>query len=273
MNRIKFGIPGIPTTVKKDGYVAGVNEINRLGLEAFEYPFGRFINASKDTAEEIGQISKGKISVSVHAPYYINLISPDKEKINLSIDRIIKASIVGDYSHASTTVFHSGYYTSLSKSDALKLMISSIKLLQKKQIESGISSDLRIETSGKPSQFGTLEEINEIYMETGLNFCIDFAHLHAYSNGKVNTLEEYISVLEYIKEIDEQLLANMHIHYSGIEYSDKGEKRHLPLDESDANHIDLMKALRNMNVGGVLICESPVLEKDGLILQEEYGRN
>jgi deoxyribonuclease IV len=100
---------------------------------------------------------------------------------------------------------------------------------------------------------------------------IDFAHLHARSGGKFNTYEEFCQVLEtthkYLGDIG---LQDLHVHMSGIEYTAKGERKHLPLEESDMNWRDLMKAFKAYNCSGTIICESPILEQDALRMQEFY---
>jgi deoxyribonuclease-4 len=105
-----------------------------------------------------------------------------------------------------------------------------------------------------------------------IGFCIDFSHLHARSGGKYNSYQEWTNVLKQIaKELGTEFLKNLHIHTSGIKYSAKGEREHLNLQESDLKYQDLLKALKEYKVGGVLICESPNLEEDALLMKEYYG--
>jgi deoxyribonuclease-4 len=100
---------------------------------------------------------------------------------------------------------------------------------------------------------------------------VDFAHLHARAGGKNNSYKEFAESLEMIgKKLGDDALKDIHIHMSGIEYSDKGERKHLKLDESDMNYKELMKALKDYNVAGTMICESPVLEEDALIMKAHY---
>ncbi|MFQ6119545.1 MAG: TIM barrel protein, partial [Methanosarcinales archaeon] len=124
-----------------------------------------------------------------------------------------------------------------------------------------------------PTQFGTLEEILNLSMELdGILPCIDFAHLHA-RTGKNNTYSEFHSILSMIENnLGKESLEDMHIHVSGIEYEIRGEKRHLILKESDFNYQDLLKAWKEFDIKGLVICESPNLEGDALLLKEEYYR-
>ena len=102
--------------------------------------------------------------------------------------------------------------------------------------------------------------------------CIDFSHLFARTVGKNNTLEEFNSILEQVKKIGKDSIKNMHIHVSGIEYGDKGEKHHLILEESKFNYKDLMKALKEFKVKGYLTCESPNIEKDAILMKNYYEK-
>ena len=103
--------------------------------------------------------------------------------------------------------------------------------------------------------------------------CVDFAHLHARSGGKCNSEEEFCSVLDRLEDgLGKDALRQMHIHVSGIEYTEKGERRHLPLEESDLKWKELMECLKKRRVAGVLISESPILELDALRMKDYYLR-
>jgi len=101
--------------------------------------------------------------------------------------------------------------------------------------------------------------------------CIDFSHLHARSNGKYNTYEEFRGILERSEKVlGKSFLKNMHCHVSGIAYSEKGEQKHLILKESDFNYKELLRALKEFNCAGVVVCESPNIETDALLLKKTY---
>ncbi|HDI47207.1 MAG TPA: hypothetical protein ENF82_05315 [Candidatus Methanomethylia archaeon] len=103
--------------------------------------------------------------------------------------------------------------------------------------------------------------------------CVDFAHLHARSVGGYNTYEEIASIFELLeKRLGKECLRNMHMHFSGIEYGEKGEIKHLNLEESDFNYRDLVKALKDFKVEGVIISESPNIEGDALLLKKLYSK-
>jgi deoxyribonuclease-4 len=137
--------------------------------------------------------------------------------------------------------------------------------------EEGNEILLRPEVMGKGSQFGNLEETLNLSADIeGIAPCLDFSHWHA-RTGEANSRAEFASVLDQVeKRLDRQALDNMHIHVSGIAYGSKGEIKHLALDESDFRYMELMKALKERRVQGVVICESPNLEEDALLLQQTY---
>ena len=131
---------------------------------------------------------------------------------------------------------------------------------------------IRPETTGKATQWGTVKEICRLSQEIEQVLpCIDFSHLHA-RTGKENTLKEFKDTLAHVeKTLGKSALKNMHIHVSGINYSDKGERNHLILKESDMNYKDLMKAFKSFNIRGSVISESPNIEDDARLLQKTFN--
>ena len=212
--------------------------------------------------------------MSVHAPYYINFNSREPEKIEASIKRIYDSARIGSLCGASSIVFHPAYYHSEDSETVFKKVIESLKVLRKTFEDEGIKAVLRPETTGKASQFGSLEETLRMAAEMeGVMPCIDFAHLHARSAGEVNTYDEFENCLTMVEEyLGKDGLKDMHMHVSGIEYTPKGEKNHLVLKESDLNYSALMKALKDFKTEGLVICESPNLEVDAMLLQETFGK-
>ena len=132
--------------------------------------------------------------------------------------------------------------------------------------------NLALETMGKQAQFGTLEETLRISKDFGQYPCIDPAHLHARTNGAFNTEREWNEMIDlYEKYLGKKSLGFMHMHYSGIEYGLKGEKKHLPLEKSDANWKVFLRVLKDRKIGGTLVCESPAMEKDTVLLSKTYA--
>ncbi len=280
---IHFGVAGIPKSTPKPGYIEGLKHVANIGLDAFELEFVHFVNMSEETAQvfhdtldEIKKESGKQIALSVHAPYYVNLNAHDDKKIGESIERILKSTERGGMAGAMNIVFHPGFYLKSSPEEAYKKVLASMRILVKKYqqeiMPNGITVTFRPETTGKPIQFGSVSELIQLSNEfENVLPCIDFAHLHARSNGDMNSTEEIYTILDQLKNgLGDRGIKQLHIHYSGIEYSEKGERRHLSFKDSDANYAQVLKALIDYDAEGILICESPEHETDALLLQETY---
>jgi deoxyribonuclease-4 len=131
---------------------------------------------------------------------------------------------------------------------------------------------VRPETTGKGTQWGDIDEVIRLSKDFDKVLpCVDFAHLHARSNGEFNTYDEFARILEKMADgIGAYSLENFHGHVAGIAYSEKGEKHHLNLEESDMKYKDLLRAMKVFNVKGVLTCESPNIEDDTKLLKDFY---
>jgi deoxyribonuclease-4 len=151
------------------------------------------------------------------------------------------------------------------------MVSKALQKLTEQLLDEEISAVLRPETMGKRTQFGTLEEVLSLSSEIERVLpCLDFSHMHA-RDGKENSYSEFITILSKVEEIlGKEGLLNMHMHISGIEYNSNGEKKHLTLKESDFNYSELLAALKEFKIKGMIICESPNLEEDGLLLKNIY---
>ncbi len=172
---------------------------------------------------------------------------------------------------AKSVVFHCGYYGKSSPEQTYETIKKGLK-----DVLSILRSErnrvvLRPETMGKKSQFGSLEEILFLCRELdGMLPCIDFSHLHA-RNGKANHYREFLRILKKIeKKLGMSAIKKMHIHISGVAYSKKGEIKHLILNESDFHYDEWVQAFKDFGARGMVICESPNLEQDALMLKELY---
>ena len=216
--------------------------------------------------------AKEGVKLSAHAPYFINLNAHELEKIRASQDRILQTARIGSICGAESVVFHTAFYLGGPPPEVYaqvkKYLAEVVNRLKREDIQVWI----RPEIMGKPSQFGTLGEILDLCTELErVAPCIDFAHWHA-RTGEFNSYQKFASVLQQVKErLGRAALDNMHIHVSGIAYGKKGEIKHLNLKESDFNYVGLLQALRDYDAKGMVICESPNLEEDALLLQEAYN--
>ena len=178
------------------------------------------------------------------------------------------ASICG----ARSAVFHPAFYLGDEPEKAYSVVRESLEAVLDRLEKEKIDITLRPEVMGKPSQFGTVEELIRLCSDLGgLAPCMDFAHWHA-RTGAENTYDEFVSTLKQFEDgLGRAALEDMHIHFSGIHYGQKGERKHLDLLESDMNFRELIQALIDCGVKGLVICESPNLEGDALLLQQTYN--
>jgi len=269
-----FGTAGVPKSTKGTSTLDGIQRVVDLGLDCLEVEFVKGVKMGGDTAEEIGKTAKEKgVRLSLHAPYYVNLNSPEEGKRLASQERLLQSARLAEKCGAKSVVFHSGYYGRDEPENAFETIKKGIKEVV--SILKGERSPvvMRPETMGKKSQFGSLEEILFLCREVdGLLPCIDFSHIHAREGaGKANSYREFDRILRKIeRKLGKSAIKNMHIHISGIEYSYKGELKHLNLDESDFRYEEWIHALKDYGVEGMVICESPIQERDALMLKSLY---
>jgi deoxyribonuclease-4 len=173
---------------------------------------------------------------------------------------------------ARSLAFHCGFYSGVNPEDALDNVIRSLSAVQSILASEELPIILRPETQGKLSQIGSLEEVIRISKRVvGIAPCIDFAHLFARSLGKLNGYVDFVRVLRRLRDtLGGSTLKRMHLHVSGIQYGPRGERRHLLLKESDFDYVGLLRALRDLRVRGIVICESPDPEQDALLLKKTY---
>ena len=274
MSELIFGTAGIPLSTKNPDVHEGIKRINSLGLGAMELEFVHSVFIKKDKTEKVKETAKKEnVILTAHASYYINLNAEEKQKIGASKSRIIDAARITYLSGGYSVCFHPGYYMKSTKEQAYEQFKKEMKHVMDSIKEEEIKIWIRPETTGRVSKIGDFDECLKISQEFDQVLpCIDFAHLHARSNGKNNTLQEFKEILtKYEKALGKKALDNMHIHMSEINYGEKGEKNHLFLKDSDMNYKDLMKALKEFKCKGVVICESPNLETDALLMKKTYS--
>ena len=269
MDRLLFGISGLPigSGAEKFDYASGMYYLKSLGLDAMELLFVRSVNVTEKNKEAILRAKEeNDFYLSAHGSYYINLNAEEGEKQEQSLERIKKGVEGLKKVSGRSLVFHPGFYLKDSKEEAYNTIKSNLLKLQHHGV------DFRLETTGKGTQFGSLEELVSLCMEVhSCKLCIDFPHIHARQNGSLREYEDFAKILAYVREqLGSSALEDLHIHLGGIAYSVKGEKNHLPILESDFNYRACLRALKDFRVRGCVICESPILEKDALLLKEAY---
>ena len=275
-NSFRFGTVGSPTSTPKKpgGSVGAVLRIAELGLNALELGWVRAVRVTEATCAAIRQTAgEQDVLISIHASYFINLNADDEEWPN-SRRRLMDAAHYGNLAGATDIIFHPGSYFGKPPAEVLPLVIQRMQGCMEELRAAGNKVTLRPETMGKSAMLGSLEDTLRMSKElTGVEPCIDFAHLHARpGDGTINTYDEFAHILEtYGNALGDEALSRLHIHLSGIKYGEKGEKEHLPLEESDLNLNDLFRALADFHCRGRMLCESPILEDDALMMKDRWG--
>ena len=256
---IKFGPSGIGSVKDVE---ETFKEYNEKGIRAAEIPFtyGVFIKKKED-AEKVGNAAKKwNISLSIHAPYWINLNSKESNKIEESKQRILNSCEVGEWMGAKIVVFHAGFYGKDDKEKTYQNIKKAIIEIMERIKEKKWKVKLGVETMGKINVFGSAEEVLRLVKETGCSFCLDFAHLYSRSLGK----ESYKNIYEKFKNF-----SNLHCHFSGIVFGEKGERNHKKTPSEELKKLSLAVS-REKNI--TIINESPFPVEDSIIAIDIFGK-
>lgn len=238
------------------GNLKGVQRVAALGLDCMEVAFTYGVRMDLNTARSVGALAKEKgIILSVHAPYYINLASVEKEKFDASKKRILDSCERAHVMGARIVVFHAGFYQNRTAAQTYRLIKKAIIGIQEQISRNKWRVILCPETTGKPSQFGSLAELIKLKKETGCGITVDFSHLYARQLGKV----EYAEILK-------KLPKKFHAHFSGIEYGDKGERKHIRTTKKFFE--PLAEALIRRQVNITIISESPKPYEDATMMRK-----
>ncbi len=272
----RFGTVGSPisTAKKPGGSVGAILRLKELDLDALELGWVRAVRVTEETCAAIHTAAgEQDVAISIHAPYFINLNSSDDEWVK-SRKRLMDAAKYGNLAGATDIIFHPGSYFAKPPSEVLPIAIPRLADCVQELRAHGNQVTLRPETMGKSAMLGSLEDtLSMAKAVPGVEPCIDFAHLHARpGDGSINSHAEFSRILElYGESLGEQALSRLHIHLSGIEYGEKGEKKHLQLKEADLNLKGLFAALADFHCRGRILCESPIMEDDAIYLKELWG--
>lgn len=247
---IKFGPGGLGGVEEA---VSNLEEYQRLGLRAceIEFVYGVYIKSEKD-ASKIGNKAKELgIKLSIHAPYYINLNSDDKKKIEASKKRILDCCRVGEELGVYLVVFHPGFYGKMSKQETYENIKKEIIKIRDEIKKNKWKINIAAETTGKINVFGSVEEIAQLVKDTGCSFVLDFAHILA-REKKV----DYNKIKQLFGKYK-----SWHCHFSGIEYGEKGEKNHKKTEKKDWKEL-ISNLPKDKDI--VIINESPYPVEDSV---------
>ncbi|MDR2624177.1 MAG: TIM barrel protein [Methanobrevibacter sp.] len=271
-SKIIFGPAGRPINYKGPAYKAPEYIANER-LSAYEYQSGRGLKISEKSSNILKEESnRHDVLTSIHAPYFINLSSNNEKTINNSVDILFKSAQVGEWMGAYRIVFHPGYHLKKRKDETLNIAKSTINKVLEMIGQSKIKNfTFSPETTGKKSQLGDLNEIIAICKEFD-NFepTIDIAHLYARDNGLIQSKEEYNKIFSTLE--NELNIKRLHCHFTRIEHDKFGEKRHHTLNEVNYGPSPkyFLESLIECDFKGTVICESPLLDLDALVLKELY---
>lgn len=255
--------------------------VKSKGLDAYEYEGGNGIRGSIETFTKIGdEAEKNGIALSVHAPYFISLSSLEEEKRKGSARYFIDSARCARALRAKTIVIHAGSTAKLDRAVALDYAKEALLYAIGQLSDEGLYGDafLGIETMGKVNQLGTLDEVIEMCrVDSMVRPVVDFGHMNARELGGVfNTVDDYKRIFDRIsKELCPEYADKLHCHFSKIEYTKGGEKKHLTFSDSEygPDFEPLMKAIAELGVSPTIICESDgTMAEDALAMKTEYTK-
>lgn len=275
----RFGPAGNSQSFYVQGFSSSIDMprwLHDMGLDAYEYQCGRGVNIGQDTARALGQQAQQYgIVLSIHAPYYINLASIDGERIDKTIGHILKSMRAARWMGASRVVIHPGNVGQdrvSSLEQAKKVLSQAWQRCRDEGLE-----DIHIcpETLGKKNQLGDLHEVIELCLvDDSFIPTIDFGHLNARDMGWIKSAEDYETIFKAIENrLGHDRLNHMHCHFSRIEYTDGGEKKHWTLDDVQygPDFEPLAEALCRWNISPTIICESrDVMAEDAKKMKDMY---
>lgn len=276
---IKFGPAGNAESFTKAGFKATVDApgwLSGLGLNAYEYQCGRGVNIGEETAGKIGEQARlHHITLSLHTPYYINLSSGQAERREKNVHYILQSCRAAQAMGAMRLVVHCGGVGKQSRDSALAHTKENLSFILSAMEQQGYQQTICLETMGKQSVIGSAQEICDLVAtDDRLLPCIDFGHLNARTCGKYNSYQAFASLFDLMEQtIGHERTCNMHGHFSKIEYSDKGELRHLTFtdDRFGPDFEPVAQLFAERDYTPTIICESAGTQaEDALTMQRMY---
>jgi len=277
-DRPRFGPAGVPPVFR--AMKAVLTDVPRLlreeGLDAFEYQavrWGAKPQIKREDAEKLGLKAKDNdVWLSLHGSYFINFCG-EKDVIEASKQRLIACITAAEWMKAYVVVFHPGFYGKKPQKEAftncleaLKEVVETVRTLGIKNVKIGP------ETMGKHSQLGSLDEVLSLCEEVEqTQLVVDWGHLHARDRGRFKTVDDFRRVVEEIENrLGAEAVRDMHCHFTKVEFTDKGEKRHHIIDEMDfgPDFTMLAKIIAEFKLKPVIISESPILDLDAIKMRD-----
>lgn len=277
---VRFGPAGNPDSFYREGHKSSLEMprwLRERGLNAYEYQCSRGVNIGEETARRLGDLAaENGIYLSIHAPYYINLAAIEPDAREKTRKHLFNSLVAARWMGAGVVVFHPGS----AGGDRASAMDRAGKLLAevvRQAREEGLDGIfLAPETMGKKSLLGSLEDVLDLCsLDDHIVPAIDFGHLHAVGRGDLVSREAFAAVLERVKSVLGRRLKRLHFHFSPVEFSAAGEKRHRTTRDQGfgPDFESLAPLLLERSLNFTLICESDGLQaEDALVYKSIFNR-
>ncbi len=279
MSKAWFGPSGNPDSFYASGHKSSAEMpewLAGIGLNAYEYSLTRGVNIGEATARTIGvNANRFGIAMSVHAPYYISLATEDETTAANTMNHFLKSMEAARWMGADRIAFHMGGIGKLKRREAMELAKRRLAAILEEAQKRGLTGPkLAAETHGKVNQLGTVDEIIEVCkLSPQIIPLVDFAHLYAVAGGGFSQPQDYGQVFEQIAmQLGDETARNLHVHFSSIEFTKGGEKRHWGFqDEFGPPYQPLMQWVAKQELAPRIICESAGTQsEDAKTMQDFY---
>lgn len=275
---VKFGTAGNPEIFYDNGGKSSLEMpqwLNSIGLDAYEYQCGRGVRITDEAAQILGENArKHNITLSVHAPYFTNISSVEQQKIDNTIAYILQAASAAHNMGAKRLVVHMGAAKDITRRYAMEISRETVKRALYELDNAGVGDvSLCLETMGKINQMGTIEEVMELCtMDERLMPTVDFGHLNSRMQGALKTEEDFERIIKYMeKKIGRDRVNSFHAHFSKIEFTKAGEKKHLTFENTEygPEFEPLARVLVKHKLSPVIICESAGTQSDDALTMKK----
>ena len=280
--KIRFGTAGTSDSFAAQGYKTSLDipeYTAKMGLNAFEYQCGHGVRLGLEKAQKMASLAAPKdILFSVHAPYYISMSSLEEDKRLNSVNYLLQSAAVCKALGGQRVIFHPGSCGKQSREAALEKALDTMRRAQAALDEAGFADiTLCPETMGKIGQLGTLDEVLALCgVDARITPCIDFGHLNARTLGGIASKADYAAILDRMAEsLGDERARRFHVHFSRIEFSKGGEKRHWTFAETQfgPEPQPLMELLAERSLEPIIICESAGTQaEDARVMREMYEK-
>jgi len=265
--RIRFGPAGIPLSCKGRTLKDGIEDVHALELNAMEVQLVRAVGEVLGDLAEINELSKElDVSLSVHAPYYMDLTG-DKTAVAKSIDNLKWSADIAEQLGADIVATHIGINHTTNAKKTLEAVVKNVRILRDHLKKKKYKCKLGLETSGRQKVFGSLEEVLLVCKRvSGVVPVLNFAHIHAYEDGALKRKEDFQEILAKVIKITKS--THFYTHFSGVEHEEGNKKRCTPIKKGDMRFEPLAECLLdNEDYEITIISGSPLLEHDAMYMK------